>query len=142
MRSSINKEDVVTHLDALQNTVEAKDPAGFIKSHKDLTNNCNAYHQSVGRDFINVQVPASSPFVDQDFDDRIAEGRRLVQAICGICHVVPGKPNVPLGLRFEAPSFAELGAPTVLLRSQPASASGIRPQARRSLQGNAESPIE
>ena len=106
-RSSAN-EELVAHLAALRNAVEAKDAAGFIKSYTELTNDCNACHQSAGRDFINVQIPASSPFVDQDFADRTAEGHRLVHAICGVCHVVPGKPNVPLGLRFSAPSFAEL----------------------------------
>lgn len=107
-RSSTNKEDTAAYLAALQNAVEAKDAAGFIKSYTELTNDCNACHRSAGRDFINVQVPASSPFVDQDFVDRTAEGRRLVQTTCGICHAVPGKPNVPLGWRFKAPSFVEL----------------------------------
>lgn len=106
--SSIRKEDIVAHLSALRNAVEAKDAAGYIKGYTELTNDCNACHRSAGRDFINVQVPATSPFVDQDFADRTAEGRRLVHTICGVCHMVPGKPNVPLGLRFSAPSFAEL----------------------------------
>ena len=107
-RSPTNKENIATPLAALRNAVEAKDVAGFIKSYTDLTNGCNACHRSAGYGFINVQVPATSPFVDQDFADRVAEGRTLAHAICGICHVVPDKPNVPLGLSFSAPSFADL----------------------------------
>ena len=55
-----------------------------------------------------MQVPAVSPFADQDFADRAAEGRALAHAICGICHVVPDKANAPLALSFSAPSFADL----------------------------------
>lgn len=92
----------------LRIAIETKDAAGFIRSYTDLTNGCNACHRSAGYDFINVQVPLTSPFPNQDFADRIAEGRTLAHAICGICHAVPDKPNVPLGLSFPAPSFAEL----------------------------------
>ena len=107
-RSPAGKEDIAGPLAALRNAVETMDVAGFIRSYTELTNGCNACHRSAGLDFINVQVPSTSPFADQDFADRIAEGRTLAHSICGICHVVPDKPNAQLGLSFPAPSFAEL----------------------------------
>jgi hypothetical protein len=107
-RSPAGKEDIAGPLAALRNAVETMDVAGFIRSYTELTNGCNACHRSAGHDFINVQVPPTSPFADQDFADRAAEGRTLAHTICGICHAVPDKPNVPLGLSFPAPSFAEL----------------------------------
>jgi mono/diheme cytochrome c family protein len=106
--SPAGKEDIAAPLAALRNAVEAKDAAGFVRSYTELTNGCNACHRSAGYDFINVLVPPTSPFVDQDFADRVTEGRTLAHTICGICHAVPDKPNVPLGLSFPAPSFAEL----------------------------------
>jgi mono/diheme cytochrome c family protein len=107
-RSAPGKEDIAAPLAALRNAVEAKDAAGFIRSYTELTSGCNACHRSAGRGFINVQVPPTSLFADQDFADRVAEGSTLAHTICGICHVVPDKSNVPFGLSFPAPSFAEL----------------------------------
>ena len=93
---------------SLRTAIEGKDSSAFIKAYSELTNGCNACHRAVGRGFISVQVPAASPFTDQDFADQVAEGRKLAYNICGVCHVVPDKPNAPLGLSFSAPSFVDL----------------------------------
>jgi mono/diheme cytochrome c family protein len=85
-----------------------KDATAFTKAYAELTNACNACHRAAGRGFISVQVPAVSPFTDQDFADEVAEGRKLATTICGVCHVVPDRPNVPLGMSFSAPSFVDL----------------------------------
>lgn len=139
-RSPTNKEDIATPLAALRNAIEAKDVASFIKSYTELTNGCNACHRSAGYGFINVQVPATSPFVDQDFADRVAEGRTLAHAICGICHVVPTQRAARL--EFLGAELCRPGAPAVLHRSKPASASGIQPSARGPRPGDAESANE
>ena len=77
-------------------------------ANSELTNACNACHRAAGRGFINAQVPAISPFTDQDFADQVAEGRKLAYTVCGVCHVVPDKPNAPLAMSFSAPSFVDL----------------------------------
>ena len=100
--------DTAAQVTALRSAIEAKDLAAFNKAYSELTNACNACHRAAGRGFVSVQVPAASPFTDQDFADQVAEGRKLASTICGVCHVVPDKPNVPLGLRFSAPSFVDL----------------------------------
>jgi cytochrome c553 len=93
---------------SLRNAVESKDLSAFNKAYSELTNSCNACHRAAGRGFISVQVPAVSPFTDQDFADQLTEGRKLAYNVCGVCHVVPDKPNAPLGMSFSAPSFVEL----------------------------------
>ena len=93
---------------SLRNAIDSEDPPAFIKAYSELTNACNACHRAAGRGFISMQVPAVSPFTDQDFADQLSEGRKLATTICGVCHVVPDKPNTPLGMRFSAPSFVEL----------------------------------
>jgi mono/diheme cytochrome c family protein len=107
-RFPASEEQVARQIAALRNAIEAKDAAGFSETYRGLTNGCNTCHRAAGRDFISMQVPATSPFADQDFADQVAEGRNLAHMICDICHVVPEKQNTPLGLRFSAPSFAEV----------------------------------
>ena len=97
-----------SQITALRNAIDAKDATAFTKAYAELTNACNACHRAAGRGFISVQVPAVSPFTDQDFADEVAEGRKLATTICGVCHVVPDKPNAPLGMSFAAPSFVDL----------------------------------
>jgi cytochrome c553 len=101
-------EDTPRSITSLRRAIDAKDPAAFTKAYSELTNACNACHRVTGRGFVSVQVPAVSPFTDQDFADQVAEGRRLAYTICGVCHVVPDKPNAPLSMSFPAPSFVEL----------------------------------
>jgi cytochrome c553 len=101
-------EDTTRQIASLRNAIDTKDLLAFTKAYSELTNACNACHRAAGRGFVSVQVPAVSPFTDQDFADLVAEGRTLAYTVCGICHVVPDKPNVPLGLSFSAPSFADL----------------------------------
>ena len=107
-RFPASEEQVAKQVAALRNAIKAKDTAGFSQAYTELTNGCNSCHRSSDREFINIQIPAASPFTDQDFVNRVAEGRTLARTICGICHAVPDKPNVPLGLSFSAPSFLDL----------------------------------
>jgi hypothetical protein len=55
---------------SVTDAVEARDSRGFAKAYGDLTNGCNACHQSIGRDYIIMRVPDSSPFSDQQFAPR------------------------------------------------------------------------
>ncbi len=100
--------DNAAQVTTLRGAIEGKDLPAFTKAYAALTNACNACHRAAGRGFVSVQVPAVSPFTDQDFADQIAEGRKLASTICGVCHVVPDKPNPPLALGFSAPSFVDL----------------------------------
>ena len=100
--------DTAGPIGSVRSAIDAKDAPAFAKAYSELTNTCNACHRAAGRGFISVQVPAVSPFTDQDFADRVAEGRTLAHTTCGVCHAVPDKPNVPLSLRFSAPSLVEL----------------------------------
>lgn len=105
--------DSATEITRLRSAIDGKDLSAFTKAYSELTSACNACHRAAGRGYITMQVPAVSPFPDQDFVDQVAEGRKLAYTICGVCHVVPDKPNVPLGMSFSAPSFVELaGRPT------------------------------
>ncbi|MFG1463962.1 hypothetical protein V5F77_13795 [Xanthobacter sp. DSM 24535] len=47
--------------------IRQKDGAKFAAAFHDMTGACNACHQSIGRGFIIVQVPTSSPFSNQSF---------------------------------------------------------------------------
>ena len=101
-------EPVAGQVAALRKSIEARDVAGFTNAYTALTNDCNACHRAVGRDFIAVQVPPVSPFTDQIFADQVAEGRTVAHAICGTCHAIPDKANAAVARQFDAPSFAEL----------------------------------
>jgi len=104
----VSAEDTARQIASVRNAIDTKDPPAFIKAYSELTNACNACHRAAGHGFISVQVPTVSPFTDQDFVDQVAEGRRLAYTVCGVCHVVPDKPNAPLAMGFSAPSFVDL----------------------------------
>jgi cytochrome c553 len=106
--AGLSGDDTARQIISVRDAVDAKDLIAFRKAYSELTNTCNGCHRAAGRGFISVQVPAVSPFTDQDFADVVAEGRTLAHTMCGICHAVPDKPNAPLSLRFSAPSFVEL----------------------------------
>lgn len=52
---------------ALDAAIKAKDAAAFTKAYADLTAACNACHQSANHPMIVIQIPAASPFPDQNF---------------------------------------------------------------------------
>lgn len=106
--AGLSVEDTTRQIISVRSAIDAKNVPAFTESYSGLTNTCNACHRAAGRGFISVQVPAVSPFTDQDFADQVAEGRALAHTVCGVCHAVPDKPNVPLSLSFSAPSFVEL----------------------------------
>lgn len=47
--------------------IQEKNGPKFATAFKDMTDACNACHHSIGRGFIVVQVPTSSPFSNQSF---------------------------------------------------------------------------
>ena len=51
----------------LDQAIEAKDSAKFAKAFEDMTAGCNSCHQAIGRGFIAIRLPTSSPFSNQDF---------------------------------------------------------------------------
>lgn len=93
---------------SLRRAIELEDRQAFIKAFSDLTVACNDCHRAADRGFIGIQVPAVSPFSDQDFADHVTEGRTLADTVCGVCHAVPDKPTATLAMGFRAPSFTEL----------------------------------
>lgn len=54
--------DPIRGIDA---AIKAKDGAGFAKGYSALNDACNACHVKIGRSFIVIQTPASSPFSNQ-----------------------------------------------------------------------------
>jgi hypothetical protein len=56
-------------MEALDKAIKAKDKAAFTKAYADLTNGCNACHQSADHPMIVIKVPdvAGAAFSDQDF---------------------------------------------------------------------------
>jgi hypothetical protein len=107
-RTPAGTDETARQITSLRNAIDTKDLSAFTKAYSELTNACNACHRAAGRGFVSVQVPAVSPFTDQDFADQVAEGGKLASAVYGVCHVVPDKPNAPLALSFSAPSFVDL----------------------------------
>ena len=104
----VSAEDTARRIASVRDAIDMRDLPAFTKAYSELTNACNACHRAAGHGFISVQVPAISPFTDQDFADQVAEGRKLADTVCGVCHVVPDKPNTPLAMSFSAPSFVDL----------------------------------
>ena len=47
--------------------IRAKDASQFTKGFNEFTAACNACHQGIGRAFIVIQMPSTSPFSDQSF---------------------------------------------------------------------------
>ncbi len=62
-----NVTTMVQPVQSVADAIEAKDGKKFAKVYGDLTNGCNACHQSIGRDYIVMRVPDASPFSDQQF---------------------------------------------------------------------------
>lgn len=57
-------------VDAVEQTIKAKDPVKFVAAYDDLTNTCNVCHQASGRTEIIVIRPlpqGEGTFADQDF---------------------------------------------------------------------------
>lgn len=52
---------------SLADAIEAKDSGKFAKAFGELTDGCNACHQSMGRGFIVMRAPTEQPFSDQLF---------------------------------------------------------------------------
>jgi hypothetical protein len=63
MMSALTKEPMAAVSQAINNN----DTSGFAAAYDKLTASCNACHQAAGRAVIVIQVPAASPFPDQDF---------------------------------------------------------------------------
>lgn len=60
---------------SLDKAVAAKNGADFNKAFNELTGGCNACHQSIGRGFIVMTVPAASPFSNQSFSAVPGKGK-------------------------------------------------------------------
>ena len=52
---------------AIADTIEARDAKRFAKAVGELTEGCNACHQSMGRGYIVMRVPTEQPFSNQLF---------------------------------------------------------------------------
>lgn len=52
----------------LREAIEKKDSQKFSAAFNELTVACNGCHQAIGRGFILIQVPTSSPFSNQIFE--------------------------------------------------------------------------
>ncbi len=52
----------------LSEAIQQRNPKTFSAAFAELTAACNSCHQAIGRDFIVIQVPASSPFSNQIFE--------------------------------------------------------------------------
>lgn len=62
-----NVTTMVQPVQSVADAVEARDGRKFSKAYGELTDGCNACHQSIGRGFIVLRVPDASPFGDQKF---------------------------------------------------------------------------
>jgi hypothetical protein len=54
-------------METLASAIKGADAAKFTAAYAQLTETCNACHQSTERPFVVIQVPKVSPFPDQDF---------------------------------------------------------------------------
>jgi hypothetical protein len=54
-------------IEALEEAVKAKSPERFDAAYAQLTQACNACHQSTNHGMIVIQAPQASPFPNQDF---------------------------------------------------------------------------
>ena len=57
----------VEPIQSMAAAIEAKDSGRFTEGYSALTNACNACHVRIGRSFIVIQTPTSTPFSDQLF---------------------------------------------------------------------------
>jgi hypothetical protein len=62
-----NVTTMTTPVEALAGAIEAKDSRRFAKAFGELTDGCNACHQSMDRGFIVMRMPTVSPFGNQVF---------------------------------------------------------------------------
>ena len=61
---------IETPLKSIDGAISTKNSAEFSKSFKGLTAACNSCHQAIGRGFIFITVPTTSPFSNQLFSPR------------------------------------------------------------------------
>lgn len=54
-------------IQSIDKAIQSKDSAGFAKAFDALTAGCNACHRKAGREFIEIRLPAESPFSNQVF---------------------------------------------------------------------------
>lgn len=54
-------------IQSIDKAIQSKDSAGFAKAFDALTAGCNACHRKTGREFIEIRLPAESPFSNQVF---------------------------------------------------------------------------
>ncbi len=64
---------VAAPMAALDNAIAARSSAKFAPAFDALTAACNGCHQAIGRGYIVIQIPAASPFGNQQFEP---DGRR------------------------------------------------------------------
>ena len=71
--------DNITMIDppirSMEQAIADRNGAAFGKAFGELTAGCNACHQSTGRGFIVMTVPASSSFGNQSFSPREGQGK-------------------------------------------------------------------
>lgn len=60
---------------SMEKAIDARNGAAFGKAFGELTAGCNACHQSTGRGFIVMTVPAASSFGNQSFSPREGQGK-------------------------------------------------------------------
>ena len=65
-----NVTTMVKPLEAVGDAITAGDSRRFARTFGELTEGCNACHQSVNRGFIVMRVPETSPFSNQVFPPR------------------------------------------------------------------------
>src|SRR6185437_1694554 len=51
----------------IDKAIQSRDSAAFVNAFNKLTAACNACHREMGREFIEIRVPAESPFNNQAF---------------------------------------------------------------------------
>ena len=64
---------MATPVQSIADAIDAKDSRRFAKSFGELTDACNACHQSIGRGFIVVRAPTASPFSYRLFSNPVEQ---------------------------------------------------------------------
>lgn len=62
-----NVATMMTPIQAIFDSIEAKDTRRFTKAVGDLTDGCNACHGAMDRSFVMIRTPADNPFTNQVF---------------------------------------------------------------------------
>lgn len=60
---------------SIESAIAARNSAGFGKAFGELTTGCNSCHQSIGRGYIVMKVPTTSPFGNQSFSPSEGKGK-------------------------------------------------------------------